>query len=76
MEPYDQASFKIETMKGVTLTHLDLVRFDLQSLFSDETFALSNVVTHSPWRDDMNTLPHRQDMSTFAHFKDVGCRAF
>ena len=48
LEPYDQASFKIEIIKGVTLTHLDLVRFDLQSLFSDETFALSNVVTHSP----------------------------
>ena len=28
-------------------------------------------MTHSPWRDDMNTLPHRQDMSTFVHFKDV-----
>ena len=71
LEPYHQASFKIETMTGVTLTHSDLVRFNLQSLFSDETFALSNVVTHSPWHDDMNTLPHRQDMSTFAHFKDV-----
>ena len=70
-EPYDQAFFKIETMNGATLTHSDLVRFNLQPLFSDETFALSNVVTHSPWYDDMNTLPHRQDMSTFAHFKDV-----
>ena len=48
LEPYDQASFKIETMNGVTLTNSDLVRFNLQSLFSDETFALSNVVTHSP----------------------------
>ena len=70
-EPYNQAPFKIETMNGATLTHSDLVRFNLQSLFSDETFALSNVVTHSPWRDCMNTLLHRQDMSTFAHFKDV-----
>ena len=71
LEPYDQASFRIETMTGATLTHSDLVRFNLQSLFSDETFALSNVVTHSPWRDEMSTLPHKQDMSTFAHFKDV-----
>ena len=71
LEPYDQASFRIETMTEAMLTHWDLVRFNLQSSFSDETFALSNVVTHSPWRDDMNTLPHRQDMSTFAHFKDV-----
>ena len=45
LEPYDQASFGIETMTGATLTHLDLVRFNLQSLFSDETFTLSNVVT-------------------------------
>ena len=71
LEPYDQASFKIKTMTGATLTHSDLVRFNLQSLFSNETFALSNVVTHSPWRDDMNTLQHRQDMSTFAHFRDA-----
>ena len=48
LEPYDQASFRIETMTGATLTHSDLVRFNLQSLFSDETFALRNVVTHSP----------------------------
>ena len=68
LEPHDQASFRIETMTGATLVHSDLVRFNLQSLFSDETFVLSNVVTHSSWRDDMNTLPHRQDMSTF---KDV-----
>ena len=33
-------------------------------------------MTHSPWRDDVNTLPHRQDMSTFAHFKDVDCKSF
>ena len=71
LEPYDQASFRIETMTGAMLTHSDLVRFNLQSLFSDKTFALSNVVPHSPWRDDMNMLPHRQDMSTFEHFKDV-----
>ena len=33
LKPYDQASFKIETMNGATLTHSDLVRFNLQSLF-------------------------------------------
>ena len=71
LEPYDQASFRIETTTGATLTHSDLVRFNLQSLFSYETFALSNVVTHSPWRDDMNSLPHIPDMGTFAHFQDV-----
>ena len=48
LEPYDQASYRIETLTGATLTRSDLVRFNLQSLFSDETFALSNVVTHSP----------------------------
>ena len=57
LEPSDQASFRIETMTGTTLTHSDLVRFNLQSLFSNETFALSNVVTHSPWRPQSGPIP-------------------
>ena len=43
--PYDQASFRMVTLNGETLTHTNLVKFDLQSLFSNEMFELSNVVT-------------------------------
>ena len=50
--PYDQASFRIVTLKD---------KFDLQSLFSNEMFELSNV----------KTLPHRQDLNSFSHFEDV-----
>ena len=69
--PYDQASFRIVTLNGETLTHTNLVKFDLQSLFSNEMFESSNVVTNSAWQDDVETLPHRQDLNSFSHFKDV-----
>ena len=66
--PYDQASFRIVTLNGETLTHTNL---DLQSLFSNEMFELSNVVTNSAWQDDVKTLPHRQNLNSFSHFEDV-----
>ena len=69
--PYDQASFRIVTLNGETLTHTNLVKFDLQSLFSNEMFELSNVVTNSAWQDDVETLPHRQDLNLFSYFEDV-----
>ena len=69
--PYDQASFRTVTLNGETLTHTNLVKFDLQSLFSNEMFELSNVVTNSAWQDDVETLPHRQDLNSFSHFEDI-----
>ena len=67
--PYDQASFCMVTLKGETFTHTNLVKFDLQSLFSNEMFELSNVVTNSAWQDDVKTLPHKQDLNWFSHLK-------
>ena len=69
--PYDQASFRMVTLKGETLTHTNLVKLNLQSLFSNEMFELSNVVTNRAWQDDVETLPHRQDLNSFSHFEDV-----
>ena len=71
LEPYDQSSFRMETLSGSKVTRANLVKFDLQSLFSEEVFALSNVVTNKPWKDDLDTLPHKQDMSDYSHFNDV-----
>ena len=34
----------------------DSVNFDLQALISDEVFSLSNVVSHTSWQDDVDTL--------------------
>ena len=59
------------TLNGETLTHINLVKFDLQSLFSNEMFELSNVVTNSSRQDDVETLPHRQDLNSFSYFEDV-----
>ena len=69
--PYDQASFCIVTLNGETLTHINLVKLDLQSLFSNKMFELSNVVTNSAWEDDVETLPHIQDLNSFSHFENV-----
>ena len=59
------------TLNGETLTHTNLVKFDLQSLFSNEIFELSNVVTNSAWQNDVETLPHKQDLNSFSHFENV-----
>ena len=71
LESYEQTSFRMETLTGNKLTHAELVKFDLQSLFSEEVFALSHVVTNKPWKDDIDTLPHKQDMSYYSHFEGV-----
>ena len=71
LEPYDQTSFRMETLSGSKLTHANLVKFDLQSLFLKEVFALSNVVINKSWKDDLDTLPHKQNMSDFSHFNYV-----
>ena len=69
--PFDQASFRIVTLNGETLTHTNLVKFDFQSFFSNAMFELSNVVTNSSWKKDVETLLHKQDLSSFSHFEDV-----
>ena len=61
--PYDQASFCIVTLTSETLTHTNLVKFNLHYLFSNEMFELSNVVTNSSWQDDVETSP------LFSHFE-------
>ena len=68
---YGKASFRIDTLVGDSLTQAELVKLNVQSLFSNKMFSLNNVVTHVPWNDDEDTLPHRQDMSSYEHFKDV-----
>ena len=71
LEPCDKVSLSIETLTGNKLTHANLVKLDLQSLFSTEMFNLSNIVSHSPWRDNEDTLPHKQVISSYRHFQDV-----
>ena len=61
----------METLSGDKLINAELVKFELESLFSTEKFSLSNVVTHSSWQDDVSALPHRQDMSSYSYFEDV-----
>ena len=34
-------------------------------------FSLSDVVAHTPWQDDVYTLPHRQNVVSYPHFQDI-----
>ena len=68
LKSHDSVSFRIETMIGEKVISADLVNFDLQLLISDEAFRLSNVLAHTPWQDDVDTLPHQQDVSSYPHF--------
>ena len=58
-------------MTGEKVTSADLANFELQSLISDEMFSLNNVVAHTPWQDDVGTLPHKLDVSSYPHFQDT-----
>ena len=71
LRSHDFASFRIETMTGENVISADLINFDLQSLISDEVYSLSNVVAHTRWQDDVDTLPHRQDISSYPDFQDI-----
>ena len=57
-------------MTGVKVIGVDLANFELQS-FSDEMFSLNNFVAHTPWQDDVDTLPHKLDVSSYRHFQDT-----
>ena len=59
------------TLTSETLTHTNLDKFCLQSLFPNEMFESSNIVTNNSGPDDVETLPHRQDLNWFSHFEDV-----
>ena len=71
LKPYNEASFKIDTLSGKVMTRAGLVMFNIQSLETEEFYCDVNAVINPPRKDDIKTLPYRQDLSCYSYFKDV-----
>ena len=71
LEPFDTASFKLDTLVGDKNTLANLVKFNIQSIDTEELFGDVTAAVISPWVDDVETLPHKQDLSNLQHFDGV-----
>ena len=49
MDLIDQASFRVEMLTGNNFARTNMTKIELQLLFLDEIFALSNIVTNKPY---------------------------
>ena len=71
LEPFDTASFKLDTLVGDKNTSANLVKFNIQSIDTEELFGDVTAAVIPPWVDDVETLPHKQDLSNLQHFDGV-----
>ena len=71
LEPFDTASFKLDTLVGDKNTSANLVKFNIQSIDTEELFGDESAALISPWVDDVETLLHKQDLSNLQHFDGV-----
>ena len=71
LEPFNIASFKLNTLVGDKNTSANLVKFNVPSIEAEELFRDINAVVIPPWIDDVETLPHKQDLSNLQHFDHV-----
>ena len=61
----------MDTIIGKKSNTADLIKFTIQSLYTNEVFFNITSVVNEPWCDDVNTLPHMLQLSQFKHFDDV-----
>ena len=71
LEPFDTPSFKLDTLVGDKNTSANLVKFNIQSIDTEELFGDVTTTVISPWVDDVETLPHKQDLSNLPHYDGV-----
>ena len=71
LEPFDNTTFKLDTLIGNKTTCADLVKVTIQSLDTDELFCEVNAVVHPLWVDDAGSLPHMQNFKSLKHFDGV-----
>ena len=65
LKSFDNFLFDIDTMIGRKSNIADLVKFNIQSLYNNETFFNITSVVNEPWCDDVSTLPYMQKLSQF-----------
>ena len=63
LEPFDIASFKLNTLVGQKNTSANLVKFNVQSIDTEELFCDMTAAVIPPCIDDVQTLPHKQHLS-------------
>ena len=68
---HDKISTNLNTVTGSKLINTDLIKLDLQSLYSGKKMCNVNCVALSSCFVNKESLPHNQDLSSFEHFKDV-----
>ena len=55
----------MDTIIGRKSNTADLIKFNIQSLYTNEVFFNITSVVNEPWCDDVNTLPHMLQLSQF-----------
>ena len=58
LEPFGTASFKFDTLVGDKNTSANLVKFNIQSIDTEELFGNVTAAVIFPWIDDVETFPH------------------
>ena len=71
LEPFDTASFKLDTLVDDKNTSANLVKFNIQSIDTEELFGVVTAAVILLWIDNVETLPHKQDLSNLQHFDVV-----
>ena len=65
LKAFDNMSFDMDTIIGRKSNIADLVKFNIQSLYNNETFFNITSVVNEPWCEDVTTLPYMQKLSQF-----------
>ena len=72
LEPFDTStSFRLHTLVGNKNSSANVVKFNVQSLETEELFCDVIAVVNPPWVDDVETLPHKQDLTNLQHLDNV-----
>ena len=71
LEPFDTASFKLDTLFGDKNTSDNFVKFNIQSIDTEEWFGDVTAVVIPPWVNDVETLTHKRNLSNLQHFDGV-----
>ena len=71
LESFDTVSFKLNTLVGNKNTSANFVKFNVQSIETEELSGDMTAAVIPPWIDDVETLPHKQDLSYLQHFDGV-----
>ena len=71
LKGYDSISSIMETLNGEKKIDAGLVKLDVESLSTSESFHLENIVCSASWSDDAKILLYRKDLTLYRDFDDA-----